>query len=357
MIQKIQSFVLAQRIYLSLLAALCLIYGLLFHYGHPESAKAHESPQYNAFQQAEKEFQRDLSLEGSLETLFQRKPLVASLFIGYSVVFVILFFGGCYLMLGFFLSKKFRLRWLRFYPLEDKPWAFALLLRVIVHFLAISLGLNLFLSAAAKVFPEISSNALALIHTGFMDAAVAVIILFELGFSWEKVRSFGFDLKGRSAWGEACFGLSGYMTVIPFFALVLFVIITIAQKFSYEPEPHPLVDIFLSQQKRDQWMIGFSIFLACFWGPFFEEIFFRGLCYPILKQGMGALPGGIFSALFFALIHRNEFAFLPIFLLGLGLVLLYEKRGNLIAPIALHIFHNSLFIGYFFTAKALMGQG
>jgi len=357
MIPKIQSFVLSQRIYLSLLAALCVIYALLFHYAHPESIKASESPQYNAFQQTEKEFQRELSQEGGLETLFQRKPLVTTLFIAFSASFGILFFGGCCLILGFFLSKQFRLRWLRFYPLEDKPWNLALLLRVIVHFLTLSLGLNLCLSAAARVFPQLNPNALALIHTGFMDAAVAGIILFELGFSWEKVRSFGFDLKGRSVLGEFFFGLSGYMAVIPFFALVLFVMITLAQKFAYEPEPHPLVDIFLSQQKRDQWMIGFSIFLACFWGPFFEEVFFRGLCYPVFKQGLGVIPGAILSSLFFALIHCNEFAFLPVFLLGLGLTLLYEKRGNLMAPIALHVFHNSLFIGYFFTAKALMGQG
>lgn len=357
MSQRILSFAYSQRIYLSLLVGLCVIYALLLHRVRPEGAHAPESLQYQAFQQAEKKLQTDLGKEGSLDALFQRRPIVTALFLSYTLLFGLLFLGGCFFLGLFFLSKKIRSRWLRIYPLEEKPWPLALLLRVLVHFLAISLALNLFLSAAAQLFPELNSNALALIHTGLMDAAVAVIILRELGFSWKTVRSFGFDLKGRPAWGEAGFGLGGYMAVIPFFALVLFVLITIAQKLSYEPEPHPLVDVFLSHEKRDQWMISFSIFLACLWGPFFEEIFFRGLCYPIFKRLMGALPGGFFSAAIFALIHHNEFAFLPIFLLGLGLTLLYEKRGNLVAPIVLHIFHNSLFIGYFFTAKALMGQG
>ncbi|MBP9866236.1 MAG: CPBP family intramembrane metalloprotease [Candidatus Omnitrophica bacterium] len=358
MIQKIRLFVAAQRFYLAVLAGLCLIYLLLFRHAHSAGApQSPESPQYQAFKQAEKQFQTDLNSEGSLAALFDRNPVNTVLFLGFSGLFGILFLGGCFLITLLLISKKFRSHWLHFYPLEDKTWPAALLLRVLVHFLVLSLLLNLLLSTFVWLFPGINANVLALVHTGIMDAAVAVILFAELGFSWKSVKAFGFDLKGRSARGEIFFGLSGYMAVIPFFAVLLWGLITLAQKLSYEPEPHPLVDVFLSQEVRDQWMIGFSIFLACLWGPFFEEIFFRGLCYPIFKQRVGALPGGILSALFFAFIHRNEFAFFPIFLLGLGLVLLYEKRGNLIAPIALHIFHNSLFIGYFFTAKALMAQG
>ena len=61
------------------------------------------------------------------------------------------------------------------------------------------------------------------------------------------------------------------------------------------------------------------------------------------------------SASFFALIHNNTFAFWPIFILGMGLVYLFEKRGSLIAPIVLHITHNIVFISYFFLAKRVIG--
>ena len=57
---------------------------------------------------------------------------------------------------------------------------------------------------------------------------------------------------------------------------------------------------------------------------------------------------------FFAFIHQNLFAFFPIFVLGLGLAYLYEKRGTLVPSIALHIVHNGVFIGYFFLVKEVL---
>jgi len=356
MIREILSFARSQRVYLLFLAVLCLIYGLLSLRVDSGVMKASESPRYQAFQTAEKKFQTDINEKGNLEVLFQRKPFLTALFVGYSLLFGGLFLGGCLILGLLALSSTFRAWALRFYPLEDRPWPVAMLLRVVVRFLTVSLTLNLMLSALVWIYPPVNLNLLTLLHTAVMDAGVAVIILGELGFSWKSVKLFGFDLKGRPFWGELGFGLSGYMAVIPLFAAVLMVILALAQQFSFEPEPHPLVDVFLSQESSAQWTVAFSIFLACLWGPFFEEVFFRGLCYPVFKRKMGVLPGALLSAFFFALIHRNEFAFLPIFLLGLGLALLYEKRGNLFAPIILHIFHNSLFIGYFFTAKTLIGQ-
>ena len=65
----------------------------------------------------------------------------------------------------------------------------------------------------------------------------------------------------------------------------------------------------------------------------------------------------VLSSVFFAVIHYNQFAFLPIFILGLSLAYLYEKRGSLLAPIALHIIHNTIFIGYFFLAKQIVLPG
>jgi len=356
MILKILAFLRHERRYLLLFGGLCLAYAFLSMRAESASHRlsVSESPRYQAFKVAEKQLQAEVGTQEQLRQLMDRKPVVTALFIGYTAVFAALFFGGL-LLWSLLLLPSFREQYWRTYPLEAKHWPLSLLLRVIVHFLGLSLFMNLALSGLVLLFPQLNTNAMALIHTGIMDAAAAFIILLELGISKKSILSFGFDLKGRSVWGEMLFGLGGYMTVVPFFALILFALVFLAQKFSYEPEPHPLVDVFLSQEKRDQWMIFFSIFLACVWGPFFEEVFFRGLCYPVFKGVFGTVPAGLLSAGFFALIHRNEFAFLPIFLLGIGLVWLYERRGNLVAPITLHIFHNCLFIGYFFTAKALMG--
>lgn len=135
---------------------------------------------------------------------------------------------------------------------------------------------------------------------------------------------------------------------------MLLVLILLANLFAYEPPPHPLVGIFLEEEKNNPVLVIYSIFLASIVGPFIEEIFFRGFCYPILKYKWGIKWAMLLTALFFALIHQNQFAFLPIFILGLSLAWLYEKRANLVAPITLHLIHNSFFLAYFFVAKKVI---
>jgi membrane protease YdiL (CAAX protease family) len=79
--------------------------------------------------------------------------------------------------------------------------------------------------------------------------------------------------------------------------------------------------------------------------PVAEELFFRGILYPTIKQSgypCAALWG---TSLFFAAIHANLMTFLPLTVLALVFVLLYEHTGNLLAPIAAHgLFNLSNFL-------------
>ncbi|HEY1170359.1 MAG TPA: type II CAAX endopeptidase family protein [Verrucomicrobiae bacterium] len=80
--------------------------------------------------------------------------------------------------------------------------------------------------------------------------------------------------------------------------------------------------------------------MAVVMAPVVEEIFFRGVFYTAIKQTgyrRTALWG---SSLLFALIHANVMTFLPLTVLALVLVWLYERTGNLLSCIAAHAFFN-----------------
>ncbi|MGD0538587.1 MAG: type II CAAX endopeptidase family protein [Verrucomicrobiota bacterium] len=82
--------------------------------------------------------------------------------------------------------------------------------------------------------------------------------------------------------------------------------------------------------------------MAVVGAPFLEEMFFRGLLYPSIKQAgfpRLALWG---TALFFAVSHANLMAFLPLTFFGLVLALLYEATDNLLAPITTHALFNAV---------------
>lgn len=80
----------------------------------------------------------------------------------------------------------------------------------------------------------------------------------------------------------------------------------------------------------------FAVLIA----PLVEELIFRGVLYPALKQSgfrQLALWG---TAIFFAVTHANLAALLPLTVLAVILTFLYETTNNLLAPILTHSLFN-----------------
>jgi uncharacterized protein len=76
--------------------------------------------------------------------------------------------------------------------------------------------------------------------------------------------------------------------------------------------------------------------------PFVEEILFRGILYPLVKQRgypRLALWG---SSLLFAAVHIHAATFVPLFVFGLILAWLYERTDTLLAPILTHSMFNTI---------------
>ena len=78
--------------------------------------------------------------------------------------------------------------------------------------------------------------------------------------------------------------------------------------------------------------------------PIAEEIFFRGLLFGSLRARLGFIRAAVISAAVFGLFHVQPLLILVMFFVGLGLAILYERRGSLVAPIAAHAVFN--IIGY-----------
>ena len=135
-----------------------------------------------------------------------------------------------------------------------------------------------------------------------------------------------------------------------------------------EPEQQDVLTIFLAIESvpvRIAALVSMIVF-----APIAEELFFRGVIYRILKGeftffsknrkevvadggrieftppsvyriGMAAVG----SALLFAFIHVNIYAFFPLFVMGLILVACYERSGNIFAPILTHAIFNAANLG------------
>jgi membrane protease YdiL (CAAX protease family) len=90
--------------------------------------------------------------------------------------------------------------------------------------------------------------------------------------------------------------------------------------------------------------------------PAAEELLFRGVLYPTIKQcgyPRLALWG---TSLFFALVHLNLATFVPLTFLAIVLTLLYERTNNLLAPITVHSLFNAANFGMLLRQQQILGQ-
>lgn len=196
-----------------------------------------------------------------------------------------------------------------------------------------------------------NANFFMIMHTTVIDLT-ALFFMVHFVRQKEGAGRLVFGVRAPEGWLREIFmGVKAYFAIIPAFLFILVLLLLFISRWAYEPPPHPLVGVFVQEAERAPWIVIYSLILACAVGPIVEEVFFRGFLYPVLRKSIGIRWAMAVTAALFALIHENLFSFLPIFVLGLALAYLYEKRGNLLACIALHIFHNTIFITYFFLIK------
>jgi hypothetical protein len=175
----------------------------------------------------------------------------------------------------------------------------------------------------------------------FQGAALVLIGFFlrEHGLTWSE--SFGFD-SGRSR--AVCLGVFATMIVLPVAWLLQIGVATVLSRFHFDADPQTAVQLL---HDAPTWLDRLPLaFVAIVLAPPAEEMLFRGLLYPAVKRAgfpRLALWG---TTLLFAGIHWNILSFPSLVLLALVLTWLYEKTGNLLAPIAAH----SLFNAFNFAA-------
>jgi uncharacterized protein len=89
----------------------------------------------------------------------------------------------------------------------------------------------------------------------------------------------------------------------------------------------------------DPWVVVVAVVILA---PIAEELFFRGVVFNAWLREGGRRWAYVGSAALFAVIHVSLLMLVPIFLLGLALAWVYERSGNLLAPIAMHATVNGI---------------
>ena len=227
--------------------------------------------------------------------------------------------------------------------LSEKPWkleSVALLMTALLMSLFIGVSLTLVLeqflssnSQGDKMFVQFLLSSLS-----FQGVALVLVSVFLKQHDQSWLRLLGLNTPGASR--AVGLGLLVGLAVVPVALLLNFFSAELIKLLHMTPEDQPTIKVLQLTSGRGQ-RICFGV-AAILVAPVVEEVLFRGILYPTVKQ-LGfpklALYG---SSLLFAAIHSNLMTFIPLTFFAMVLIALYEKTDNLMAPMSAHFFFNAV---------------
>jgi membrane protease YdiL (CAAX protease family) len=194
-------------------------------------------------------------------------------------------------------------------------------------------------------------NLSMMLGTFFIDiTAGAAILYFILVKYKEKISSLGITLA--DFYKNILSGITAYVFILPILISALILSMLFLERIGYKAPSQPVFDMFF-EEKRNSVILFLTIFVSIL-GPIIEEVFFRGFLYSALRKRFGVIAGVLLSAALFSTLHINIAGFLPVMILGILMAFLYETTGSLVAPIAVHILHNSIIVCFVFFIKELL---
>lgn len=174
--------------------------------------------------------------------------------------------------------------------------------------------------------------------TGILHAAgIAALFPFLRSHSLGWRDGFGF---GTGSWKKTV----GLAVALTFPALAVAWGVhqasgSLLEALGYPPDTQAAVDAV--RGASGLWERAVLIVFAAGSAPAFEELIFRGILWPALRDRGFRVLGCLVAAFLFALIHANLAAFVSLWLLGIFWTWLYEKTGDISAPILSHALFNA----------------
>ena len=144
------------------------------------------------------------------------------------------------------------------------------------------------------------------------------------------------SLPGRNAAAAVASGVGWGIGAWVLATVAAAAVVFLLESLGIEPEPQAAE---LAIAMLDPWLVIIAVVILA---PIAEEIFFRGVVFNALLREGGRRWAFIGSSALFAVIHISLVALVPIFLLGLALAWIYQRTGNLLAPIAMHMTVNGI---------------
>ena len=224
--------------------------------------------------------------------------------------------------------------------IDSKPWNMRDLLTATSALVFVLLAGELVVTLTFHLMHWNQDGAVPWLLAVGMTLRVAVLFGFvfyfrQRGIDWRRA------LGLRGAWPARAIGCGAtlFLAVLPPLWAAFAVSSQFCRWLGIREEPQD-VSTLLATSGSVAVVVLIAVFAIAI-APVFEEFFFRGFAYPVLKQRWGTLKALMVVSAAFAAIHLHLPSLGPLFALAVGLGLAYELTGSLLAPITMHVLFNA----------------
>jgi uncharacterized protein len=222
------------------------------------------------------------------------------------------------------------------------------------------LVLVLLTTLVAAVALGLAARSLSALFGLELEGGLVSPVLYMVGFgiylsALAAIYVFAARRTSWAALGLTPAGWRDYLIVPPLFLLEMVALVAInlliAQIVgSFE---NPQVEAISGGRALSSLDLLLLLVLIAGVAPFVEELFFRGMLYPLLRRRMGAPATIVLNAALFALIHVYPLLLPGLFVVGLFLAYLRERSGSIWPSVLLHAMQNGLAL---LAISSVLGQ-
>lgn len=217
---------------------------------------------------------------------------------------------------------------------NSKPaWGFPEIIFVYLGILLLGIVFSLLGEQMQALFFRlgIPNDILSLFTAGFVlqfISTVVLVLIFTMGINRASFKDIG--IKSVSGKQYLKYGLGGGL-------LLILVIIILGLPINYlKPDIEPqLYEDMLRSVTSSAGFIGLFIMGAVL-APLSEELFYRGMIYPVFRRYLGPVWGAVMAGAIFGLVHWDLWRAIPLAAGGIILCYLYEKTGSIFVTTLAH---------------------
>lgn len=229
---------------------------------------------------------------------------------------------------------------------REPPWGFVEILIVYIGILLIAFifGMSGEMVKDLLNMLNIPDTILSYFYFGFIvqfTATICLVLIMTILLNQAKLSDIGINKVSTNDFIK--YGIIGGL-------LLIVVVFTLGLPINYlkpDLEPQLYEEMLRTITSNKDFVLLFII--GAVLAPFSEELFYRGMMYPVFRRKFGPTIGMILAGIIFGLVHLDSWRAIPLAVGGIILCYIYEKTNSIFVTTMAHGVWNglmSLFVFY-----------